>query len=106
MTEISDIIELRRKFRSYLHILRYLRMIKILIASAYGRTAARARDGKTLITDGPFAETHEQWSGYFILDCKDLDETIGWAPKIPGAKFASVEVRPVMAPPVATYTQA
>ncbi len=59
-------------------------------------TTVRVRNGKTLTTDGPFAETHEQLGGYFLLDCKDLDEAIGWAAKLPGAKFGSVEVRPVM----------
>lgn len=63
-------------------------------------TTVRVRDGKTLITDGPFAETHEQLGGYFLLDCKDLDEAISWAAKLPGAKYGSVEVRPVM-----TFTQ-
>ena len=59
-------------------------------------TTVRIRDGKTLITDGPFAETKEQLSGYYVLDCKDLDEATAWAAKIPGAKTGSVEVRPVM----------
>ena len=58
-------------------------------------TTVRVRDGKTIITDGPFAETHEQLGGYYLLDCKDLDEAIGWAAKIPGAKYGSVEVRPL-----------
>jgi hypothetical protein len=57
-------------------------------------TTVRVRDGKTLITDGPFAETHEQLGGYFLLDCKDLDEAIRWAEKIPTAKYGSIEVRP------------
>jgi hypothetical protein len=52
-----------------------------------------------LISDGPFAETHEQLGGYFLLDCKDMDEAIGWAARMPGAKYGKVEVRPVM-----TYT--
>lgn len=63
-------------------------------------TTVRVRDGKRLIADGPFAETHEQLGGYYMLDCKDLDEAIGWAAKMPGAKYGSIEVRPVM-----TYTQ-
>ena len=58
-------------------------------------TTVRIRDGKTLITDGPFAETHEQLGGYFLLECKDLDEAIGWAAKIPTAKYGSIEVRPL-----------
>ncbi|CAN5607792.1 YciI family protein [soil metagenome] len=58
-------------------------------------TTVRVRDDKMLIVDGPFAETHEQLGGYFLLDCKDLDEAISWAAKIPGAKYGSVEVRPL-----------
>ena len=46
-------------------------------------TTVRVRNGKTLTTDGPFAETHEQLGGYYLFDCKDLDEAIGWAAKIP-----------------------
>jgi len=58
-------------------------------------TTVRVRDGKTLTTDGPFTETHEQLGGYYLLDCKDLDEAIGWAAKIPSAKYGSIEVRPL-----------
>ncbi len=59
-------------------------------------TTVRVRDGETLTTDGPFAETREQLGGYYLLDCKDLDDAIGWAARIPGAHAGSVEVRPVM----------
>ena len=58
-------------------------------------TTVRVRNGKTLTTDGPFAETHEQLGGYYLLDCKDLDEAIRWAAKIPTAKYGSIEVRPL-----------
>ena len=58
-------------------------------------TTVRVREGKQLIIDGPFAETHEQLGGYFLLDCKDLDEAIGWAAKIPIVSYGSVEVRPL-----------
>ncbi len=58
-------------------------------------TTVRVRNGKTLITDGPFAETHEQLGVYFLLDCKDLDEALGWAAKIPSAQYGSIEVRPL-----------
>ena len=61
-------------------------------------TTVRVRNGKTLTTDGPFAETHEQLGGFFVLDCKDLDEAMGWAAKIPHAKYGSVEVRPLWSP--------
>ena len=57
-------------------------------------TTVRVREGKTLTTDGPFAETREQLGGYYILDCKDLDEAIQWASKIPSARWGSIEVRP------------
>ncbi len=56
----------------------------------------RLRDGKTEVTDGPFAETKEQLGGYYILDCKDLDEAVAYAARIPSAAFGSIEVRPIM----------
>jgi hypothetical protein len=59
-------------------------------------TTVRVRDGKTLTIDGPFAETKEQLGGFYILDCKDLDEALEMAAKIPDARRGSVEVRPVM----------
>lgn len=65
------------------------------LSAATDATTVRIRDGKTLIADGPFAETHEQLGGYYLIECKDLDEAIGWAKKIPGAKFGTVEVRPL-----------
>lgn len=58
-------------------------------------TTVRVRNGKTSTTDGPFAETKEQLGGFFILDCKDLDEAIAYAAKIPSAPFGSIEVRPI-----------
>jgi hypothetical protein len=58
-------------------------------------TTVRIREGKTLITDGPFAETHEQLGGFFLVECKDLDEALRWAAKIPHARYGSVEVRPL-----------
>ena len=61
-------------------------------------TTVRVREGKALITDGPFAETHEQLGGFFLLDCKDLDEALRWAAKIPSAKLGSIEVRPLWSP--------
>jgi hypothetical protein len=65
------------------------------ISPASNTTTVRVRDGKTLIADGPFAETHEQLGGYFLLDCEHLDEAIRWAAKIPAAKYGSVEIRPL-----------
>jgi len=58
-------------------------------------TTVRVRDGETVTSDGPFAETKEQVGGYFVVDCKDLDEAIEVAAKIPGARFGSIEVRPI-----------
>ena len=57
-------------------------------------TTVRVRDGKIITTDGPFAETKEQLGGFYLVDCKDLDEAIELAAQIPGAKDGSVEVRP------------
>jgi hypothetical protein len=59
-------------------------------------TTVRVRDGKSLITDGPFAETKEALGGYYVLECKDLDEALAWAAKIPGAQHGCVEVRPII----------
>ncbi len=62
------------------------------------KTAAtvRVRDGKTIVTDGPFAETKEQLGGYILIEAKDLDEAISIAARIPSSKYGSTEVRPVM----------
>ena len=60
-------------------------------------TTVRVRDGKTLTTDGPFAETREQLGGYYLVEAKDLDEAIAIAAKVPTAKHGSIEVRPVWA---------
>jgi len=59
-------------------------------------TTVRVRDGKRLHTDGPFAETKEQLAGYYLVEARDLDEAIGLAARIPGARTGSIEVRPVM----------
>ena len=59
-------------------------------------TSVRIRQGKRLVTDGPFAETREQLGGYFLIDAKDLDAAINIAAKIPAAQKGTVEVRPVM----------
>jgi hypothetical protein len=55
----------------------------------------RVREGKRFVTDGPFVETREQIAGYFLIDAKDLDEAIGIAARVPGARIGTVEVRPV-----------
>ncbi len=59
-------------------------------------TTVRVRDGKRLVTDGPFAETEEQIAGLAVIDVADLDEALEWAAGHPDAEWASVEVRPLM----------
>ena len=59
-------------------------------------TSVRVRDGKTQVTDGPFAETREQLGGYFLIEAKDLDEATKIAARIPGARTGTVEVRPIL----------
>jgi hypothetical protein len=61
-----------------------------------GATTVRVREGKTMITDGPYAEAKEVVAGFYILDCKDLDEALELAAKMPDAKSSGVEVRPVL----------
>ena len=62
-------------------------------------TSVRVRDGKRIVTDGPFAETREQLGGYFLIDAKDLDEAIGIAGRIPAVKVGTVEIRPLIEVP-------
>ena len=59
-------------------------------------TSVRVRDGKPLITDGPFVETREQLGGYYLVDVPNLDEAIAIASRIPGARLGAVEIRPVV----------
>lgn len=59
-------------------------------------TSVRVREGKRLVTDGPFAETHEQLGGYFLIEARDLNEAINIAGRIPGARKGTVEIRPIM----------
>jgi len=58
-------------------------------------TTVRVRNGKITTTDGPFAETKEQLGGYYLVEANDLDEAIAIAGRIPGAKYGSIEVRPL-----------
>jgi hypothetical protein len=72
------------------------------LANTSTATTVRRQNGNPIITDGPFAETKEQLAGYYILDCKDLDEAVGWAAKIPtacGGLQGCVEIRPLQAVP-------
>jgi hypothetical protein len=66
-----------------------------LLPTSTARTV-RVRKGKTLVVDGPFAETKEQLAGTYILDCKDQDEAIELATKIPDALYGSIEIRPLI----------
>jgi hypothetical protein len=59
-------------------------------------TSVRVREGKSLVTDGPFAETREQLGGFFLVNAQDLDEAIAIANRIPGARVGTVEIRPVI----------
>ena len=70
------------------------------LAPVTDATTVRVQHGETVATPGPFAETDKHLEGYFQLDCKTLDEAIGWAAKMPYAKGGSVEIRPMI-----TYTQ-
>lgn len=59
-------------------------------------TTVRVRNGQSITTDGPFAETKEQLGGYYLIDCTNIEEAIGWAAKLPGASTGRVEVAPIM----------
>lgn len=59
-------------------------------------TSVQVRNGKRVVTDGPFAETREQLGGYYLVEAKDLDEAIGIAARIPSARMGTIEVRPVL----------
>ena len=70
------------------------------LESSAGARTVRVRNGKTVTTDGPFAETKEQLGGYYIIDAKDLDEATAIAARIPGARNGAIEVRAVASMPV------
>ena len=59
-------------------------------------TSVRVRDGETLTTDGPFAETKEVLGGYYLIDVQTIDEALEWGAKVPGAQYGTIEVRPVV----------
>ena len=65
------------------------------LATTATATTVRVRDGKTLATDGPFAETKEALGGFYLLEAADLDEAISFAAMIPGARHGSIEIRPI-----------
>ena len=59
-------------------------------------TTVRQKDGKTDVLDGPYADTKEQFAGYFFITAADLDEAIAWAKRCPSSKYGSIEIRPIM----------
>jgi hypothetical protein len=65
------------------------------LADASSATTVRVRDGKRILTDGPFAETKEILAGFFIFECPSLDAAIEWAARLPASRYGCVEVRPV-----------
>jgi hypothetical protein len=88
-------------FSDYMRFTEDLERKKVLLGSnalspVSTATTVRVRGGKTQTIDGPFAETKEQLGGYYLVECKDLDEAIEHAARIPSARYGSVEVRPVM----------
>jgi hypothetical protein len=66
------------------------------LQSVQTATTVRVRDGKPMVTDGPFVETREQIAGYFLVNAKDLNEAISIATRVPGARIGTVEVRPLI----------
>jgi hypothetical protein len=66
-------------------------------------TTLRIRDGKRLISDGPFAETHEQLGGYFLVEATDLDDAISIADRLPAARKGTIEIRPILELPNLPY---
>ena len=69
------------------------------LKATHSATTVRVRDGKTVTTDGPFAETKEQLGGYYLIDVPDLDVAVKWAARCPAAQGGSIEVRPVGSTP-------
>src|ERR687894_474428 len=93
--------EREAKLPAFVELHRSLREAGLLVGvkalrSVASATSVRVRDGATEITDGPFAVTKEVLAGYYILDCADLDEALKQAARLPMARWATVEVRPVM----------
>ena len=89
--ELPVLVELHRSLREAGLLVGVQRL-----RSVDSATSVRVRDGQTEITDGPFALTKEVLAGYYILDCADLDEALKQAARLPMARWATIEVRPVM----------
>ncbi len=93
--------ELQAQFAAHIAYARELRERGVMLAGdplqpTAAATTVRVRDGRTLTTHGPFAETAEQLGGYYLIECANLDEALEWAAKNPSAAYGSIEVRPVM----------
>ena len=71
-------------------------VVRARLSEAHTATTVRLRDGQRLLSDGPFAEAKEVLAGFYLIDCKDLDEALDYAGRIPGARHGAVEVRPVV----------
>ena len=98
--ERSPADELRSLRGEYDALTRELRTRGKLVASnqltrTSSATTVRVRDGDTLVSDGPFAETKESLGGYYLIEAGSLDEAIEWASRIPGARTGSIEIRPI-----------
>ena len=76
------------------------------LAAPHAATTVQLRHGKRVLTDGPFAETKEHLIGYYVIECRDLDDAIEWAAKVPNVRTGSVEVRPISAGQTTTETLA
>jgi hypothetical protein len=74
----------------------YMAFTKDIVDRGLMAGGERVRDGETLTTDGPFAETKDQLGGFYLVDCKDLDEAIEVAARIPDVRRGSIEIRPIM----------
>src|ERR687892_302659 len=95
--------ERERELPVFLELHRSLREAGLLVGvqrlrSVESATSVRVRGGETEITDGPFAVTKEVLAGYYVLECADLDEALAQAARLPGARWGTVEVRPVLSP--------
>lgn len=94
--------EMTEIINAYMAYTQALRDAKVWVASNRLRpttaaTTVRIKDGQTKVLDGPFAETKEQLGGYYLIDVPDLDAALSWAGRCPGARYGSIEVRPIWA---------
>ena len=94
----SDTVDMRGEYRTFTDSIAKSGHYKggNALQPANTATTVRVRGGKRQATDGPFAETREQLGGYYLVDANDLDEALGIAERIPGARWGSIEVRPVL----------